>query len=81
MDFKSIFGSCLGFGGQVEQSQASKKSPEKLEEPYQPSTSGNNPNNSDEDQRIIHQKMKLDSKILKDILDDPNEHVQLVQYA
>ena len=71
MDFRSIFGSCFGIGGQVEQPQSSTKSPEKLEEPNQPSNSGNNQNNSDEDQRIIHQKMKLDSKILNDILDDP----------
>ena len=82
MDFRSIFGSCFGIGGQIEQPQTSKKSSDKLEEPHQPSTSGNNQNNSEEDQRIIHQKMKLDSKILKDILDDPLGHdVQLVQYV
>ena len=83
MDFRSIFASCLGIGSQVEQPQASKKSPVKHDEAYQPSTSGKIQNNSeDEDERIIHQKTKLDSKILKDILDEPQEHdVQLVQYV
>ena len=81
MDFRSIFGSCLGIGGQAEQPQASEKSPAKHEEPYQPSTSGKRPKESDEDQRIVHQKMKLDSKILKDILDEPHEQAeQLVTY-
>ena len=72
MDIRRIFASCLG--GQIEQPapQASAgKNPANLDETYQPSNSTqNNSNLSVEDQKISHQKVKIDPKVLKDILDD-----------
>ena len=72
MDIRSIFASCIG--GQIEQPQpqaSAGKNPANIDEAYQPSNSAHqNSNLSVEDQKISHKKVKIDPKVLKDILDD-----------
>ena len=70
MDIRSIFSSCLG--GQIEQSAPqAEKNPANLDEANQPSNSAQqNSNLCVEDQKISHKKVKIDPKVLKDILDD-----------
>ena len=70
MDIRRIFASCLG--GQIEQfAPQAEKNPANLDEAYQPSNSTQqNSNLCVEDQKISHKKVKIDPKVLKDILDD-----------